>query len=42
MDYAYYIGLEASNELETIIDNFSINNKPKYDKMSIINLTPET
>ena len=44
MDFAYYIGLEASNELETIIDkqSFSINNKPKYDKMSIINLTPET
>jgi len=44
MDFAYYIGLEASNELETIIDkqSFSINNKPKYEKMNIINLTPET
>ena len=44
MDYAYYIGLEASNELETIIDkqSFLINNKPKKYEMSIINLTPET
>ena len=44
MDYAYYIDLEASNELETIIDkqSFLINNKPKKYEMSIINLTPET